>query len=114
MPIYEYRCPKCGEFEHFQRITDSALKRCPTCRSAVTKLISTTAFQFKGTGWYVTDYARQGGAGAGDGAAKNGGAASTETAGSDGGTTADGKTTSSADKTATKAPASGKPASGGA
>ena len=63
MPIYEYRCRKCGEFEVTQRITDSALTRCPTCRGKVTKLISNTSFQLKGSGWYVTDYARKDGKG---------------------------------------------------
>lgn len=62
MPIYEYRCKKCGEFEAVQKITDPQLKRCPTCRGKVTKLISNTSFHLKGTGWYVTDYARKGGA----------------------------------------------------
>ena len=61
MPIYEYRCEKCGEFEHSQRITDPALQRCPTCKRKVRRLISNTSFQLKGSGWYVTDYARAGG-----------------------------------------------------
>jgi putative FmdB family regulatory protein len=60
MPIYEYRCEKCGEFEHTQRITDPALQRCPTCKRKVRRLISNTSFQLKGSGWYVTDYARAG------------------------------------------------------
>jgi putative FmdB family regulatory protein len=60
MPIYEYRCTKCGEFEKMQRITDPPLERCPKCRRKVAKLISSTSFQLKGSGWYVTDYARQG------------------------------------------------------
>ncbi|GIW42483.1 MAG: FmdB family transcriptional regulator [Candidatus Binatia bacterium] len=60
MPIYEYQCPKCGRFEIMQRITEDALRRCPKCRSKVTKLISQSSFQFKGSGWYVTDYARAG------------------------------------------------------
>jgi putative FmdB family regulatory protein len=59
MPIYEYDCPKCGEFEVTQRITEEPLKRCPTCRSKVRKLISNTSFQLKGSGWYLTDYARK-------------------------------------------------------
>ena len=63
MPIYEYRCNKCGEFEIVQKITDPQLKKCPTCRGKVTKLISSTSFQLKGTGWYVTDYGRGGGKG---------------------------------------------------
>jgi putative FmdB family regulatory protein len=59
MPIYEYRCGSCGEFEAMQGIRDKPLTRCPTCRGKVTKLISSTSFQLKGDGWYVTDYARK-------------------------------------------------------
>ncbi len=59
MPIYEYRCQKCGDFEVTQKITDNALGRCPTCKGKVRKLISNTSFQLKGTGWYATDYARK-------------------------------------------------------
>src|SRR5215475_11000430 len=60
MPIYEYRCEKCGVFEQTQRITDPALERCPTCRRKIRRLISHTSFQLKGGGWYVTDYGRGG------------------------------------------------------
>ena len=60
MPIYEYRCEQCGEFEEMQRITDPPLDRCPTCKRKVRRLISNTSFQLKGSGWYVTDYARAG------------------------------------------------------
>jgi putative FmdB family regulatory protein len=60
MPIYEYKCDKCGTFEVTQRITEKALSKCPTCKSKVKKLISNTSFQLKGTGWYITDYARKG------------------------------------------------------
>jgi putative FmdB family regulatory protein len=60
MPIYEYQCSKCGTLEVFQRITDHPLVRCPTCRSKLTKLISKSSFQLKGTGWYLTDYAAKG------------------------------------------------------
>jgi putative FmdB family regulatory protein len=63
MPIYEYRCRKCGEFEVTQRITDTQLSRCPTCRGKVSKLISNTSFQLKGSGWYITDYGRKDGKG---------------------------------------------------
>jgi putative FmdB family regulatory protein len=59
MPIYEYQCEKCGTFETTQRITDKALTKCPTCKGKVKKLISNTSFQLKGTGWYITDYARK-------------------------------------------------------
>jgi len=60
MPIYEYQCQKCGTIEVTQRITEKALIKCPTCKSKVKRLISNTSFQLKGTGWYVTDYARKG------------------------------------------------------
>ena len=61
MPIYEYACEKCGTFEVSQRITESPLRRCPTCKGKVRKLISSTSFQLKGSGWYVTDYAGKSG-----------------------------------------------------
>ncbi|MBM4261192.1 MAG: hypothetical protein FJ145_07075 [Deltaproteobacteria bacterium] len=60
MPVYEYHCQKCGEFEVTQRITEKPLGKCPTCKGKVKKLISNTSFQLKGTGWYITDYARKG------------------------------------------------------
>jgi putative FmdB family regulatory protein len=57
MPIYEYKCKKCGkEYEIFQRITDPALKSCKFCKGPAQKLISRTTFHLKGSGWYVTDY----------------------------------------------------------
>ena len=59
MPIYEYSCRECGGFEVTQKITDKPLTRCPACKGKVKKLISSTSFQLKGTGWYVTDYARK-------------------------------------------------------
>ena len=60
MPIYEYKCDKCGIFEVTQRITENALKKCPTCKGKVERIISATSFVLKGSGWYVTDYARAG------------------------------------------------------
>ena len=57
MPIYEYKCKKCGkEFEMFQGIAEPALKSCKFCRGAVHKLMSLSSFQLKGSGWYATDY----------------------------------------------------------
>jgi putative FmdB family regulatory protein len=57
MPIYEYKCTKCGkEFELFQNITDPAAKRCTSCKGPVNKMISMSSFHLKGSGWYVTDY----------------------------------------------------------
>ena len=60
MPIYEYKCSQCGEiFEAFQKITDMPLTECKFCRSKVEKLISHSSFQLKGSGWYLTDYAKK-------------------------------------------------------
>lgn len=59
MPIYEYQCTKCGEvIEAFQKVNDKPLTHCRLCNSKVEKLISQTSFQLKGSGWYLTDYAR--------------------------------------------------------
>jgi putative FmdB family regulatory protein len=61
MPIYEYSCKKCGKtIEAIQKFSDRPLKKHQDCGGALTKLISASGFQFKGTGWYVTDYARKG------------------------------------------------------
>ncbi|HDP26210.1 MAG TPA: zinc ribbon domain-containing protein [Deltaproteobacteria bacterium] len=60
MPIYEYRCLKCNqEFEAMQKFSDSPLKVCPSCGGPVKKLVSRSSFQLKGSGWYLTDYARR-------------------------------------------------------
>ncbi len=57
MPIYEYKCQKCGkEFEEFQGITEPAISRCRFCKGPVSKLLSLSSFHLKGSGWYVTDY----------------------------------------------------------
>ena len=60
VPIYEYQCQSCGKnFEHMQKITDEPLKTCTFCNGKVKKLVSNCSFQLKGTGWYVTDYAKK-------------------------------------------------------
>lgn len=59
MPLYEYECAKDGRFELIRRFSDPPLRKCPTCGRPIEKLVSASAFQFKGTGWYVTDYARK-------------------------------------------------------
>ncbi|MBM4315796.1 MAG: zinc ribbon domain-containing protein [Deltaproteobacteria bacterium] len=57
MPIYEYKCKKCGkEFEMFQGIADPAAKSCKFCKGQVHKLLSVSSFHLKGSGWYATDY----------------------------------------------------------
>ena len=57
MPIYEYKCNKCGkQFEAFQGIMDPELKSCKLCKGKVHKMVSLSSFSLKGSGWYVTDY----------------------------------------------------------
>jgi putative FmdB family regulatory protein len=58
MPLYEYKCTRCGAvFESLQKVNDPPLKKCIHCHGTVKKLLSPPALQFKGSGWYVTDYA---------------------------------------------------------
>lgn len=98
MPIYEYRCEQCGDFEQSQRISDPPLSRCPKCRRKVRRLISNTSFQLKGSGWYITDYGRSGSK---NGGAKDGGGESSSESTSD--TKSESKTeTKSESKTETK------------
>ena len=60
MPLYEYECDEHGHrFEVIQKFSDPPVEVCPTCGGHVHKVISSPAFQFKGSGWYVTDYARK-------------------------------------------------------
>ncbi len=60
MPIYEYECDACHDrFELMQKFSDKPVKRCPKCGGAVHKVLSPPALVFKGTGWYVTDYANK-------------------------------------------------------
>lgn len=60
MPLYEYQCDACAHrFEVIQKFSDQPVEVCPKCGGAVKKLLSSPAIQFKGTGWYITDYARK-------------------------------------------------------
>jgi putative FmdB family regulatory protein len=75
VPLYEYQCKKCRHrFEKIRKFSDRPIKKCPECGGPVEQLLSAPAVQFKGEGWYVTDYARKGagssesGEGAKDGA----------------------------------------------
>jgi len=63
MPLYEYECGACGHrFERIQKFSDPPVDVCPNCgEKKVQKLLSSPAIQFKGSGWYITDYARKGG-----------------------------------------------------
>jgi putative FmdB family regulatory protein len=64
VPLYEYQCKQCGHhFEKIQSFSAPEIKECPVCKGEVEKLISAPAFQFKGSGWYVSDYGKGGAAG---------------------------------------------------
>ncbi|HEX7486790.1 MAG TPA: FmdB family zinc ribbon protein [Vicinamibacterales bacterium] len=61
MPLYEYQCENCGlKFEVIQKFSDPTVGTCRACGGKVQRLLSAPAIQFKGTGWYITDYARKG------------------------------------------------------
>src|SRR6266849_3192456 len=77
MPLYEYECKKCHHrFEKIQKFSDKMVKKCPECGGPVEQMISAPAVQFKGSGWYVTDYAKksssQGSSGSGESGSKDG------------------------------------------
>jgi putative FmdB family regulatory protein len=76
MPLYEYLCKKCAHrFERIQKFSDPLVKKCPKCGGAVEQVISAPAVQFKGSGWYVTDYAKKSSPSSGKSAEKDGAAA---------------------------------------
>src|SRR5260221_4075953 len=78
MPNYEYLCKNCGHrFEQIRKFSDKQLRKCPECGGVIDQVISAPAVQFKGSGWYVTDYAKKGAGSAG---------ASSSSSESDGGT----------------------------
>ncbi len=61
MPNYEYLCQKCGHrFEQIRKFSDKQLRKCPECGGVIEQVISAPAVQFKGSGWYVTDYPKKG------------------------------------------------------
>ncbi len=81
MPLYEYQCKKCKHrFEKIQKFSDPALKKCPECGGAVEQLLSAPAVQFKGSGWYVTDYARKGSGTAESGSSADGASSTAKSA----------------------------------
>ncbi len=89
MPIYEYRCQNCQQTTEILQRVDDAVPPCPACGGELRRLVSAPAFQFKGEGWYVTDYARKRGGAAGGSATDKGESAaasgSTSGSGSEGG-----------------------------
>ncbi len=102
MPIYEYECTVCGKrHEVIQKFSDPVLTECPACKGKLRKLISNSSFVLKGTGWYVTDYARK------DGGNDNGKAKKKHPAngnGSSSGTGSKPEKTSGAEPSGTKPP----------
>jgi putative FmdB family regulatory protein len=101
MPLYEYQCDACSHrFERIQKFSDPHADTCPKCGGAVHKLLSSPAIQFKGTGWYVTDYAKKSSTDSGknNSSASSGGdssASSSSDKGSDKGTNSSGSGSSS-------------------
>jgi putative FmdB family regulatory protein len=79
MPNYEYLCKKCGHrFEQIRKFSDKQLRKCPECGGVIEQVISAPAVQFKGSGWYVTDYAKKGAGSAASSAASAEGDSSTK------------------------------------
>lgn len=106
MPLYEYQCKKCHSLtERIQKFSDPPLTSCPHCGGELEQLISAPAVQFKGSGWYVTDYAKSSSKGKGG----NGSAAASSEGKSSEGKSEDTKSTSSASAEKSSA-ASDKPA----
>ena len=90
MPLYEYECDSCGHrFEVIQKFSDAPIETCPKCGSTVHKMMSSPAIQFKGSGWYITDYAKKDSAAAGKtgGGSKDEGSKSSDSGTKDTGST---------------------------
>jgi putative FmdB family regulatory protein len=98
MPLYEYECKKCHHrFERIQKFSDPHIKKCPDCGGAVELVVSAPAVQFKGSGWYVTDYAKKSSAGSSSSASSNGDSSSSDSASKDSGSKKDDKKESKAE-----------------
>jgi putative FmdB family regulatory protein len=100
MPLYEYQCEACGHrFEVIQKFSDAPIETCEKCGGQVRKLLSSPAIQFKGSGWYITDYAR---AGKSDGGSSSSSAAKGESSGT---TSSESKTEGTAETKSDSKPA---------
>lgn len=112
MPLYEYQCEACSHrFEVIQRYSDAPIQECPKCGGKVGKLLSSPAIQFKGSGFYLTDYGRSGSSKSGGSGSHEGGGESKTGGESKAGGSGDGKgDTSAPAKTESKAEA--KPTGG--
>src|SRR6185437_2353781 len=79
VPLYEYKCVKCGHrFEKIEPMSASEIKKCPKCGARAERQLATAAIQFKGSGWYVTDYGGKGTSSASKESSSDGGAKSGE------------------------------------
>jgi putative FmdB family regulatory protein len=109
LPLYEYQCPKDGIFELVRKFSDPPLEACPTCAGPIEKLASAPAIQFKGSGWYITDYARKstGGEAAGNKDAVK------DTGKQDGGSKDKGSSDASKSASSSSSATEGKPSSSG-
>jgi putative FmdB family regulatory protein len=108
MPLYEYECDACGHrFEKIQKFSDPLEDKCPKCGGPVRKLMSSPAIQFKGSGWYITDYAKKDSTPAKD---KDGGTAASKDAKSGGESGKDTTASGDAAKSTTADSAPAKPA----
>ena len=82
MPLYEYQCKKCHHrFERIQKFSDPHVKKCPDCGGPVEQVLSAPAVQFKGSGWYVTDYAKKSSSGTSSGSSNGDSSAKGESGG---------------------------------
>ena len=105
MPLYEYKCEACGnQFEKIQKFSDPLVDACPKCGGKVEKLLSSPAIQFKGSGWYITDYAKKSSSSDGSSSSKssNKSDSSSDSSKSDSSTGDSSKTDSTPAATATK------------
>ena len=108
MPLYEYQCESCAHrFERIQKFSDPPIETCPSCGGRVKKLLSSPAIQFKGSGWYITDYAKK--SASADGKPSSAGKESAE--GGSGGTAAPDSTAKDSKGSSSSTPAPSKPAS---
>jgi len=104
MPLYEYECESCHHrFERIQKFSDPLADTCPKCSGKVHKLLSSPAFQFKGTGWYITDYPKKSSNDSDKGSSANSSPAKADGSGSDSSaSTTDTKATKTESKTESK------------
>ena len=108
MPLYEYKCSGCGKtFEVIQKFSDEPLKTHPECGGPAERLLSPPALQFKGSGWYVTDYAKSNGSRKSDAASDNAKTGSSDKkSGSDSSSSSETKSASSESKSSSTSPSS--------